>query len=224
MFPSVHPRCNALSGDREMLSAYAEGRDLHTLTARSLTGREEISKDDRELAKAVNFGLLYGMGVIGLQSYALKSYGIEMSPKEATLYRKRFFQTYPGIKRWHDDERRAWLRGDAETRTLTGRRRKDVERLTDRLNAPVQGTGADGLKLALALLWDRRDECPGAVPVLVCHDEVVVECDAEKAADAKAWLEKAMTEGIDAVMNGAGEAHVLVEVEVRIARSWSEGG
>jgi len=90
-----------------MLSAYAEGRDLHTLTARSLTGREEISKDDRELAKAVNFGLLYGMGVIGLQSYALKSYGIEMSPKEATLYRKRFFQTYPGLKRWHERERRS---------------------------------------------------------------------------------------------------------------------
>jgi len=206
-----------------MLSAYAEGRDLHTLTARSLTGREEISKDDRELAKAVNFGLLYGMGVIGLQSYALKSYGIEMSPKEATLYRRRFFQTYPGIKRWHDDERRAWLRGDAETRTLTGRRRKDVERLTDRLNAPVQGTGADGLKLALALLWDRRDECPGAVPVLVCHDEVVVECDAEKAADAKVWLEKAMIEGMETVLNGTDEVDVPVEAEARIARGWGDG-
>jgi DNA polymerase I-like protein with 3'-5' exonuclease and polymerase domains len=59
----------------------------------------------------------------------------------------------------------------------------DIEKLTDRLNAPVQGTGADRLKLALALLWERRDECPGAFPVLVCHDEVVVECDAEQAAE-----------------------------------------
>jgi DNA polymerase-1 len=53
----------------------------------------------------------------------------------------------------------------------------NVEELTDRLNAPVQGTAADGLKLALALLWERRGECTGAVPVLVCHDEVVVECE-----------------------------------------------
>ena len=78
----------------------------------------------------------------------------------------------------------------------------DIERLTDRLNAPIQGTGADGLKLAS--LWTRRDECPGALPVLVCHDEVVVECDAEQAAAAKAWLERVMIEGMDAVMNGTG--------------------
>jgi DNA polymerase I len=57
----------------------------------------------------------------------------------------------------------------------------DVEKLTDRLNTPVQGTGVDGLKVALALLWERRNQCPGAVPILVCHDEVVVECAAGRA-------------------------------------------
>jgi DNA polymerase-1 len=98
----------------------------------------------------------------------------------------------------------------------------DVERLTDRLNALVQGSGADGLKLALALLWERRGECPGAVPVLVCHDEVVVECDAEKAAEVEAWLKKAMIEGMDTVLNGADGVHVPVEVEARIARSVGE--
>ena len=65
-----------------------------------------------------------------------------------------------------------------ETRTLTGRLRINDEKLIDRLNAPVQGSGADRLKLALTLLWERRNQCPGAVPVLVCHDEVVVECAA----------------------------------------------
>jgi DNA polymerase I len=213
-----------VSGDKEMLFAYAEGRDLHTLTARSLTHREDVSNDDRKLAKAVHFGLLYGMGAKGLRSYALRSYGVEMSPEKATLYRKRFFETYPGLKRWHERERRAWQCGDTETRTLSGRRRTHVQRLTDRLNAPVQGTGADGLKLALALLWERSGECPGAVPILVCHDEVVVECDAQQAADAKAWLEGAMIEGMDAVMNSAGEARVPVEVEARILRGWGEGG
>ncbi len=84
-----------------------------------------------------------------------------------------------------DNERRTWLCGGTKTRILAGRRRTNVQKVTDRLNAPVQGTAADGLKLALALLWERRSECPDAVPVLVCHDEVVVECDAERAADTK---------------------------------------
>ena len=53
-------------------------------------------------------GLLYGMGAKGLQAYALKSYGIEMTLEEATLYRRRFFETYPGLKRWHERERREW--------------------------------------------------------------------------------------------------------------------
>ncbi len=98
-----------------------------------------------------------------------------------------------------------------------------MQTLTDRLNAPVQGTAADGLKLALALLRERRSECPGAVPVLVCHDEVVVECEAQRAADAKAWLEGAIIEGMDTVLNSTDEVHVPVEVERRIARSWGEG-
>jgi DNA polymerase-1 len=97
----------------------------------------------------------------------------------------------------------------------------DVQKLTDRLNAPVQGTGADGLKLAL--LWELRDGCPGAVPILVCHDEVVVECDADQTEDVKVWIKKAMIEGIDAIMHGRGEVNVPVEVEARIGRTWGEG-
>ena len=155
---------------------------------------------------------------------ALRSYGVEMSVEEASLYRRRFFESYPGLKRWHDHVRRSWHCGDTETRTLTGRRRMDVEKLTDRLNAPVQGTATDGLKLALAFLWERRYECPGAMPVLVCHDEVVVECTAEQAVDTKAWLEKAMIEGMNAILRSAGDVRVSVEVEDRIARSWREGG
>ena len=64
----------------------------------------------------------------------------------------------------------------------------------------------------------------GPVPVLACHDEVVVECDAEQAADVKVWLEKAMIEAMDAVMNGTDEIHVPVEVEARVVESWGEGG
>jgi DNA polymerase I-like protein with 3'-5' exonuclease and polymerase domains len=139
-----------------------------------------------------------------------------------TLYRRCFFETHTGLKRWHDDETRAWQRGRAETRALTGRPRTNFERLTDRLNAPVQGTAADGVKLALTLLWEHRGECPGAVPILVCHDEVAVECRSERALGAKTWLERAMVEGMDTVLNGNDEGHVPVEVEARITRSWGD--
>jgi hypothetical protein len=68
------------------------------------------------------------------------------------------------------------------------------------------------------LLWERRDECLGVVPVLVCYDEVVVECDVQQATDVWAGLEKAVIEGMDVVLNDADE------VEARIATSWGEGG
>jgi len=98
-----------------------------------------------------------------------------------------------------------------------GRRRMDVRKLTDRPNAQVQGTAADGLKLALAFLWERRYECPRAVPILVCHDEVVVECEALRVADVMAWLAKSMIDGMYTVVNGTDERHVPLELEPMVA-------
>jgi DNA polymerase-1 len=95
----------------------------------------------------------------------------------------------------------------------------DVEKLTDRLNAPVQGTAADGLKLALTLLWERRDVCPRAVAVLVCHDEVVVECDADREEEGKEWLVQPMKDGLDAVVN-VMEPHIPIEVEASVFKTW----
>jgi DNA polymerase-1 len=71
--------------------------------------------------------------------------------------------------------------------------------------------------------WRSLDECPGAVPILVCHDEEVVECDAEHATDVETWLERAMVEGMDVVLNGTEEVDVPIEVEARIVKSWGEG-
>jgi hypothetical protein len=70
------------------------------------------------------------------------------------------------------------------------------------------------------LVWERRDECPGAVPVIACHDEVVVECDADKAEEGKEWLVQAMKDGMDAVVNDM-EPHILIEVEASISKTWS---
>jgi hypothetical protein len=73
-----------------------------------------------------------------------------------------------------------------------------------------------------ALLRERRSERPAAVPVLACRDEIVVECTAEQAADAKVWLGKVMIEEMEAVLNGTDEPDARVEVEARIVRSWGE--
>ena len=80
----------------------------------------------------------------------------------------------------------------------------------------MQGTGADGLKLALAILWERREECPGAFPVLAVHDEIVVECDADQVDAVKAWLRRAMVEAMAPLIDP-----VPVEVEVNVGRTWS---
>jgi DNA polymerase-1 len=212
-----------ISEDERMLQAYENGEDLHAITAMSLTGREKVSQGERKLAKAVNFGLLYGQGAGGLRSYARSSYGVELSFGEARTYRERFFETYPGIRAWHEREWQEWHRGNTETRTLAGRRRANIGSFNERVNTPVQGTGADGLKLALALLWERRDECPDATPILAVHDEIVVECGADRVKKVEAWLEGAMIDGMDRVLNGSEVSgpRVSVEVEVESATSWS---
>ena len=82
-------------------------------------------------------------------------------------------------------------------------------------NFPVQGTAADGLKAAVALVWERRAECPGAVPVLFVHDEVVVEVPAAEGERAATWLKGVMIEGMAPLV-----APVPAEVEVSVGRTW----
>ncbi len=86
----------------------------------------------------------------------------------------------------------------------------------------MQGTGADGLKLALALLHERREECPGALPILAVHDEIVVECREDRAKEVQAWLQGSMRDGMDEVLNNpeAEGPSVPVEVEIESRRTW----
>ncbi len=149
-----------VSGDKAMLAAYQAGADLHTLTAQRVLGIAEVTKEHRQLAKAINFGLLYGMGVKGFRQYAKSNYDLDLTEAETGRYRRAFFDAYPGLRRWHN----ATPNDAIDTRTLAGRRRQNVTRFTEKLNTPVQGTGADGLKLALALLWERRADCPAPSP------------------------------------------------------------
>jgi DNA polymerase I-like protein with 3'-5' exonuclease and polymerase domains len=203
-----------IADEPTMLDAYRNNLDLHTLTARRILGKEEVTKADRQLAKSVNFGLLYGMGANGFRDYARSNYGVELTEDEARQYRDAFFQTYPGLRKWH---RNAGATNDRaiHTWTLGGRRRTGVTRFTEKLNTPVQGTGADGLKAALGLLWERRQEVPGAFPVLVVHDEIVVECDLGQSEAVSTCLKRTMIDGMAPLIDP-----VPVEVEASVAPTW----
>jgi DNA polymerase I-like protein with 3'-5' exonuclease and polymerase domains len=204
-----------ISGDPVMREAYERGEDLHITTARAVLNVSEVTAEQRQLAKSLNFGLIFGMGAEGFQAYARNNYKVEMTRDQAVAYRNAFFQTYRGLAAWHRRVRRQHVR---ETRTLTARRRVLDEDVSDtlRLNSPVQGTGADGLKRALALLWERRHLCPGAFPVLVVHDEIVVECDASQVEAVLAWLRQAMIDGMAPLIHP-----VPVEVEIKYGVNWS---
>jgi DNA polymerase-1 len=205
-----------IAGEQNMMDAYARGDDLHTLTARQLTGKADPTKADRQLAKAVNFGLLFGLGARGLRAYAKANYGLDLTEAEASRYRRAFFTAYPALQVWHRREGNSRSR---ECRTLAGRRRllDDATPYTQRLNTPVQGTEADGAKQALALLWERRDQCPGAFPILFVHDELVVESGQEQVEAVARWLRQAMYDGMADLI-----APVPVLVEVSVGPSWNE--
>jgi DNA polymerase-1 len=205
-----------IAGEKAMLDAYLAGEDLHTKTAKEITGKAEISKTDRTLAKALGFGLLYGMSSSGLKGYAKALYGLDLSDKEAATHRAAFFDTYPSLAAWQAHVADSSLE---ETRTLTGRRHRNLGSVREALNTPIQGTAADGQKLALALLWERRHECPDAFPVLTVHDEVVIQCDKDKFEEAREWLISAMEDGMNAVVN-ASEPRVPIEIEATISDSW----
>ena len=206
----------AIAPDPVMAEAFRKGEDLHTLTASRILGKpmEAVSKADRQLAKALNFGLIYGMGAESLRQYALTGYGVALSPEEASRLREAFFQLYPGLRAWH----RRTPQGEVEVETLMGRKRR-TSRFTEKLNTPVQGSGADGLKLALGLLYEHRHEVPGAFPVLAVHDEVVVEAPAERAEEALVWVRRIMVEAMERVMARA-PLPVPVEVEAGVYQDW----
>lgn len=204
-----------IAPEERMRAAYETGEDLHTLTAQRVLGNDEVSKSDRQLAKAINFGLLYGMGVEGFRRYARVQYGLFLSEEEAGRYRSAFFDAYPGLREWH---RRVRTEKVSHTQTLAGRRCSVTKEtpLPLRLNLPVQGTGADGLKRALALLWKRRRTVPEAFPIIACHDEIVIECPEEFAAEASEWLRSAMMDGMAPLIRP-----VPVEVEVSVGKTWA---
>ena len=201
-----------VSGDAAMLAAYDAGEDLHRKTAGAVLKKApgEVTKTERQMAKAVGFGLLFGQGAKGLQRYAKASYGVEMSQAEAEKARREFFKAYPGLSLWQTETRKAAERA-GQVRTPGGRVRKlDGKGVaTECLNTPIQGGAAEAMLAALAVLEPQLAGL-GAALVNVVHDELVVECDPDNAGAVAHAVEAAMVAGF-AVIFPRGSTRDLVE-------------
>jgi DNA polymerase I len=207
-----------LSEDAQMQRAYRRGEDLHRLTAALVTGKviADVSEEDRRLAKAINFGLIYGMGAVKLQSYAETKYGVTLSLEEAKAFRKRFFEAYTGVAEWHETIKRSYIRGIKESRTLAGRRRRwtDKPRLAELLNHPVQGLNADITKLALVKLNKVLAET-GAKLICTVHDEILLECPVAEAKHISYLLHRCMVAAARKFLHP-----IPVVVDVKVSTSW----
>lgn len=209
-----------ITGDRRMIEAYRNGEDLHKLTAALVNDIDlaDVTKAHRQAAKAVNFGLIYGQGASGLKNYAATGYGVEMSLEEADTFRRRYFEAYAGIARWHS-EISDLVRNTPYLTTASGRRRwvkPELRRFTIGANTPVQGLGADILKAALGKLPQALEDFDACI-VNCVHDEIVIEAAAYEA-DAVA---KVLTE----TMEDAAKRYITdlpVEAEAGIGSNWAE--
>lgn len=210
-----------LSGDAGLLGAFATGADVHRATAAEVFGvaLDQVSAEQRRSAKAINFGLIYGMSAFGLA----RQLGIERSA--AQDYVERYFARYPGVKAYMDDTRRhAAERGYVET--VFGRRlylpdirarnlqhRQAAERAA--INAPMQGTAADIIKRAMLAVdrWLSEASIPARMLMQV-HDELVFEV----ATDAVALVE----ERVRSLMVTAAALRVPLDVGIGIGTNWDE--
>ncbi len=220
-YSQIELRVAALvSNDQNMLAAYTQEIDLHRKTAAAIAGLsiEQVSDEQRRLAKAVNFGLLYGQGAKGLAAYARANYGVEMSESEAEKARTAFFSTYPDLRNW---QQKTAKRAELDMKVITpGGRVRDFRketkgyRYTEALNTPIQGGAAEIMLAALAALEHSLNETGIDVKLVnVIHDEIVLEAAKEVSEQTKEILQKAMIDGMlkifpDAATNGLVEANV----------------
>lgn len=212
-----------IAGEAKMIEAYQRGDDLHKATAAAVLGKpvEAVTKEDRQLGKAVNLGLLYGQSAPGLVKDAASTYGVSMTEAEAQKIRSKFLGTYRGIRAWHQRSWRQVEKGVSEVRTVMGRRRliaNDESKwncFTALVNTPVQGGTANGMKRALVQL---SKVLPASAHIVsTVHDEVIVEAAEHEAEDVCRTVQKVMNEAMAALF-----PQVPFEVEAHVCTNWGE--
>ena len=209
-----------LSGDQGLINAFSQGKDIHRSTAAEIFGvsLDEVTSEQRRNAKAINFGLIYGMSAFGL------SRQLGISRPDAQKYMDLYFQRYPGVQQFMTDIcEKAKAQGYVET--LFGRRlylpdinssnamrRKGAERVA--INAPMQGTAADIIKRAMIKIDEVIRHNPDIEMIMQVHDELVFEVRSEKI--------EFFREQIKQHMEAAAELVVPLIVEVGVGQNWDE--
>jgi DNA polymerase-1 len=208
-----------LSGDERLLEAFAHGEDVHRATAGEIFGVTplEVGPDQRRVAKSINFGLIYGMSAFGLA----RQLGLERSA--AQTYIDRYFARYPGVARYMEEAREAARQhGYVETafgrrlwfpdiRSSNGNRRQGAERAA--INAPMQGTAADLIKLAMIAVqnWLEKSAMKSKL-VLQVHDELLLEVPDDELMEVRTHLPR--------LMGQVAELKVPLVVEVGVGPNW----
>lgn len=211
-----------LSGDKGLLTAFANGEDIHKATAAEVFGvtLDEVSSDQRRSAKAINFGLIYGMSAFGLARQ------LDVGRKVAQQYIDLYFERYPGVLQYMDNIRKQ-AHDDGFVETLFGRRlylpeinarNKQLQQAAERtaINAPMQGTAADIIKLAMIDVesWLLAEHPDTARMTMQVHDELILEVK-EDAVDE-------IREGLIKRMSGAVTLAVPLLVEAGVGDNWDQ--
>ena len=209
-----------LSQDQGLINAFTQGKDIHRSTAAEIFGvaLDEVTSEQRRNAKAINFGLIYGMSAFGLS----RQLGIGRA--DAQSYMDLYFKRYPGVQTFmHDIREKAKAQGYVETlfgrrlylpdiNSSNGMRRKAAERVA--INAPMQGTAADIIKRAMIQLDQKLQSDPDIAMIMQVHDELVFEVRSEKVAF--------YSELIKTQMESAADLVVPLIVEVGQGNNWDE--
>ena len=208
-----------MSGDEKLIEAYREAKDIHRITASQVfhIPFEDVTDLMRRNAKAVNFGIVYGISSFGL------SQGLSISRQEAEAYIEQYFETYPKIKAFLDGLV-ASAKENGYAVSLFGRRRPIPELKAANymqrsfgeraaMNSPIQGTAADIMKIAMIRVSKRlREELPEASLILQIHDELLLEVPEAMAEKAREILSEEMSH--------AAELDVALETDSHIGRNW----
>lgn len=209
-----------LSQDQGLINAFTQGKDIHRSTAAEIFGvaLDEVTSEQRRNAKAINFGLIYGMSAFGLS----RQLGIGRA--DAQSYMDLYFKRYPGVQTFmHDIREKAKAQGYVETlfgrrlylpdiNSSNGMRRKAAERVA--INAPMQGTAADIIKRAMIQLDQKLQNDPDIAMIMQVHDELVFEVRSEKV--------EFYSESIKTHMESAADLVVPLIVEVGQGTNWDE--
>ena len=201
-----------------------DGIDLHKAMASEVTGKavENITKDERQHAKAINFGYLFGMGTERFQAYAYDTFGVKLTLEESKEYKEVYYTAHPAIARYHKETARNIKKSNFVVQTALGRKVKP-DRYSDALNIPVQGTIAETTKMAINYLYEDYPNLMKEVMIInMVHDSIVIDTPDEYIEDVSEALDTCMKEAWRQIsLSDKFHYHELpMGVDIDIGKEW----